>query len=158
MTNPATIHTPPELADLPARSVLAIDGEGRPEGPSFQAAVAFFDRLFGHDLILEGAYWSGDDPLSFDLAHPEGWRWTLAAPAPVVPVEGARREIRAAERVARLIHHGPYEGEGPSLAALDAFIRSLGLRPAGPHTEVYLTDPRRVAVSELRTELRVAVR
>ncbi len=161
MTNSAVTHTPPELADLPVRAVLAIDGEGRPEGATFQSAVAFFDQHFGGEALLEGAYWSGDDPLSFDLTRPDGWRWVLAAPAAselATPAEGVRYEVRAAERVARLVHHGPYEDEGPSLEALHVFIRSQGLQPAGPHTEVYLTDPRTVSEAALRTELRIRVR
>ena len=160
MTKPAPAHSLPELVDVPARTVLAIGGEGRPEGAAFQAAVAVFDGLGGH-RPLEGAYWSGEDQLTFNLASPDGWRWVLAVEVesgPMGPIEGVRREIREAERAARLVHRGPYEEEGPSLAALYAFIASQGLEPAGPHTEVYLTDPRVVAAAALRTELRVAVR
>lgn len=60
-------------------------------------------------------------------------------------------------RVARLLHEGPYADEGPSLAALYEFVSTQGLTPAGPHTEVYLTDPSRTAPADLRTILQVPV-
>jgi hypothetical protein len=143
-------HTAPQLADLPERTVLAIDGEGAPVGPGFEAAIAALQP----DAPFEGTWWSGDDRLAFDLERPDGWRWTLA-----VPVPGTVRLVRhPAQRVAWLVHHGPYEDEGPALAALYAFVAEQGLTPAGPHTEVYLTDPSRVAPAELRTEIRVPVK
>ncbi len=69
-----------------------------------------------------------------------------------------RLERRPTERVARLIHHGPYENERPSLVALYAFVTAQGLSPADAHTETYLTDPRSTPAGDLRTELRVPVR
>lgn len=69
-----------------------------------------------------------------------------------------RVEARPAQHVVRLLHHGPYADEGPSLAALYAFAADAGLQPAGPHSELYLTDPRIVAPADLRTELRLPVR
>jgi hypothetical protein len=63
----------------------------------------------------------------------------------------------AAQRIAQLVHRGPYAEEGPSLAALYAFVADRGLRPTGAHTEVYLADPRVVEPSALRTLLRVPV-
>ena len=149
MTDTLT-HTTPELADLPACTLLAIDGQGAPAGPDFEAAVAAVEPA----APLEGTWWSGDDRLHFDLERPDGWRWTLA-----MPVSSAvRLEKRPPQRVAWLVHHGPYEDEGPALAALYAFVAEQGLEPAGPHTEVYLNDPSQTAPADLRTELRVPVR
>jgi hypothetical protein len=51
-----------------------------------------------------------------------------------------------------------HEDEGPSLAALHAFVAEQGLEPAGPHTETYLNDPGTTAPADLRTELRVPVK
>jgi effector-binding domain-containing protein len=59
--------------------------------------------------------------------------------------------------VARLLHRGPYADEGPSLAALYSFVERAGLVPAGPHTEVYLTDPSTTPPAQLRTLLQVPV-
>jgi hypothetical protein len=149
MTDTIT-HTAPELADVPACTVLAIDGAGAPAGPGFDAAV----QALAPHAPIEGTWWSGDDGLTFDLEQPEGWRWTLA-----VPVSPALRlERRPAHRVAWLVHSGPYEDEGPALAALYAFVAEQGLEPAGPHTEIYLNDPSRTAPADLRTEIRVPVR
>jgi hypothetical protein len=142
-------HTTPELAVLPAYTVLAIDGEGAPAGSGFDAAVAAVHNR----SPIEGTWWSGDDRLTFDLQDPDGWRWTLAVPVPAA----ARLERRPARRVAWLLHHGPYEDEGPALAALYAFVAEQGLTPAGPHSELYLDDPARTAPADLRTEIRVPV-
>jgi hypothetical protein len=149
MTDTLT-HTAPALADVPECTMLEIDGEGAPAGPGFDAAV----QALQHEAPIEGTWWSGDDRLAFDLERPDGWRWTLA-----VPIPGTVRLVRRpAQRVAWLVHHGPYDDEGPSLAALYAFVAEQGLVPDGPHTEVYVTDPTKVAPADLRTELRVPVR
>lgn len=100
---------------------------------------------------------------------PHGWNWRLLVPAPphvsaaavgtAAARFGAPVQLRmpAAQRVARLLHIGPYADEGPSLAALYAFVAEHGLAPAGPHTEIYLTDPGSTPVGELRTILQVPV-
>jgi hypothetical protein len=149
MTDTLT-HTSPELADIPECFVLAIDGRGAPAGPGFDAAVGALQPRGP----IEGTWWSGDDELAFDLEQPESWSWTLAVPIPST----LRIERRPAQRVAWLVHHGPYEDEGPTLAALYAFVAEQGLEPAGPHTEIYVTDPTRTAPADLRTEIRVPVK
>jgi effector-binding domain-containing protein len=106
--------------------------------------------------------------MHFDLhTDPAGWRWQLALPAPegvgADAVTAARVDERvrlvhrAEQRVARLVHHGPYDDEQPSLDALYAFVDASGLTPAGPHTEVYLTDPSTTPPAQLRTLLQVPV-
>jgi len=154
-------HTAPDLAELPARTVLAVDGRGDPAAPAFAAAVAALYAALGADAPLEGTWWSGDDRRAFALDRLDGWRWTLAVPAPegvaAPPGGDVRVERRPAARVARLVHHGPHAAEGPSLAALHAFVAAEGLRATDAHTEVYLDDPRTTAPAALRTELRVPV-
>lgn len=169
-----TDTTTPELVELPARSLLTVDGTGAPEAPAFAAAVR---ALFAvrtalgarEDVPLEGSYSQDGDPSRFDLDAPEGWHWRLLVPAPphatADAVETAGRRFGApvhlrkpgAQRVARLLHHGPYADEGPSLSALYAFVARAGLVPAGPHTEVYLTDPSSTPPAQLRTLLQVPV-
>ena len=170
-----TITTVPSLADLPARPVLAVDGRGAPEDPPFAAAVralfAVRAALGARETVaLEGSYAQDGDPLRFDLDAPAGWHWTLLVPAPPLRTAdavataaarfGAPVELRdqPARRVARLLHHGPYDDEGPSLTALYGFVAEQGLHPDGPHTETYLTDPGRTAPSDNRTILHVPVR
>lgn len=159
---------------IPERDVLTVDGAGHPEGAAFTAAVR---ALFAvrtalgarDDVPMEGSYAQDGDPLRFDLDTPGGWHWRLLVPAPphvsAASVETAAARFGApvllrrpaAQRVAQVLHHGPYADEGPSLAALYAFVADQGLRPVAAHTEVYLTDPRVVAPSALRTLLRVPV-
>jgi len=177
MTSPTNATAPacvPGLTEIPARAVLTVDGVGDPEAPEFTRAVrALFAARAAlgalGDAPLEGSYAQDGDPLRFDLDAPAAWHWRLLVPAPApanaeaVSMTAARfgaplllRRPRA-HRVAELLHHGPYAEEGPSLAALYASVAEQGLRPAGAHTEVYLTDPRAVEPSALRTLLRVPV-
>ena len=162
------------LTEIPARDVLTVDGVGAPEDASFTAAVRALYAVRAalgarDDVPLEGSYAQDGDPLKFDLDAPHGWHWRLLVAAP--PRVRAEAVGTAAERfgapvllrssgpvrAAELLHRGPYADEGPSLAALYAFVSEQGLAPAGPHTEVYLTDPREVEPAELRTLLRVPV-
>jgi hypothetical protein len=72
---------------------------------------------------------------------------------------GAPVQLRrqAEQRVARLLHRGPYADEGPSLAALYAFVADQALAATGPHAEIYLDDPASTPPAELRTVLQVPV-
>lgn len=159
------------MIDIPERDVLTVDGVGAPEGAPFTAAVRALFAVRAalgarDDVPLEGSYAQDGDPLRFDLDAPGGWHWRLLVPAPphvgaaAVATAAARfgapvlLRRPAAQRVAQLVHHSPYADEGPSLAALYSFVAGEGLRPAGAHTEVYLTDPRAVEPSALRTLLR----
>jgi len=173
--DPQTPATGPVLATVPARAVLTVDGIGDPADAAFAAAVRALLAVrtalgAPADVPVEGSYAQDGDPLRFDLDAPAGWHWTLLVPAPdAVFAEavtaagerfGAAVHLRrpAAQRVAQLLHHGPYSEEGPSLHALYRFVAAQGLVPDGPHTEVYLTDPGVTAPRDNRTVLRVPVR
>jgi hypothetical protein len=177
------IHRP-ELLDVPERTVLMADGTGDPNGSeAFQAAVnALFSVSYGLRFgflreigvdrkvgPLEGL-WSveGNDFTSEDRS---GWRWTVlidqADEVTSDRVEAIRRDKgievalrleRLAEgRVAQVLHVGPFADEPPTIARLHAFIAEQGLRPAGRHHEIYLSDMRRVAPERMRTLLRQPV-
>lgn len=178
-------HTPPEQARLQARTLLEVDGAGPTESDRFAEAVRtlFATRavLGGGDVPLEGTYRqsgqavhttnSADQPDSFDLENPAGWLWTLAVPAPdeTIDDEGVARAARnvgetavrlkqePAADVIQTTHQGPYADEGPSLAALQQAAAARGLLIVGPHTEVYLDDPRSTEPEALRTVLRYPV-
>lgn len=162
----------PEFLDIPARDLLTVDGTGAPESPAFGRAVRALFAVRAalgarDDVPLEGTYAQDGDPLRFDLDAPDGWHWRLAVPAPphasAIAVAtaaerfGAPVHLRSArpERVARLLHRGPYADEQPSLEALYAFVAAQGREPTGAHTEVYLNDPSSVAAADLRTWLQV---
>lgn len=63
-----------------------------------------------------------------------------------------------AGRVARLVHHGSFDGLVASWARLEAFVREQGLRPGPLMWEFYVTEPRPdMDPRDLRTELNLTV-
>jgi hypothetical protein len=54
----------------------------------------------------------------------------------------------------QVLHIGPYENEGATVAAMKSFAEGEGLQFHGVHHEIYLSDPRRVAAAKLKTILR----
>ncbi|SER96874.1 GyrI-like small molecule binding domain-containing protein [Propionibacterium cyclohexanicum] len=103
------------------------------------------------------------------------WDWTMMLMIPdwldAAHVEAAREQARAASRPARLdevrfetldegrciqtLHIGSFDDEGPALERMhDEVIPSQGLRRAGKHHEIYLSDVRRTAAARQRTILR----
>ena len=161
------VSTAPALVDLPARDELVVDGRGDPDAAPFRLAVA---ALFSAraalgataDVPLEGSYWQTGRRRDFDLEDRENWEWQLVVPAPDgggrPPGERVWRRAAPAHPAAQLLHLGAFADEGPSLQRLYRFLGERGLAPAGPHVEVYLTDPRHTPDPELRTILRVPVR
>ena len=56
------------------------------------------------------------------------------------------------------LHVGPYDDEGPVIAAMHEHALAAGYRLTGHHHEIYLGDPRRTAPERLRTILRQPVK
>jgi hypothetical protein len=54
----------------------------------------------------------------------------------------------------QVVHIGPYENEGATVAAMKSFAEGEGLQFHGVHHEIYLSDPRRVAPAKLKTIVR----
>ena len=71
-----------------------------------------------------------------------------------------RVELRSLDegRCVQALHMGPYDDESKTIATMRTFAEKHGLRLVGPHHEIYLSDPRRVAPSKLKTVLREPVR
>jgi hypothetical protein len=125
---------------------------------------------------LEAQWWS-DGEADFAAAHQESWQWKLLIRTPdfvtrkevesAVAVLLKRGKGMAAERVrleslsegkcVQTLHVGPYEKENETIEAMKAFAAGMGLAFAGRHHEIYLSDPRRVAPSKLKTILRMPV-
>ncbi len=61
-------------------------------------------------------------------------------------------------RAIQMLHIGPYEREGDTLAVMNAFAAAHGVERAGVHHEIYISDPRRVPAEKLKTILRMPVR
>lgn len=126
---------------------------------------------------LEALWWA-DDMTAFTTSRDATqWDWTLmilvpdwiepdhlaTARATVARKGGApalddlRMELLEEGRSVQTLHLGPYEQEGPVIAAMHDHARQHGLVPTGKHHEIYLSDPRRTAPERLRTILRQPV-
>lgn len=140
-----------------------------------------FKKRTGDDFVvgpLEGL-WTSTDHSAFVTRDKGEWDWTMMIPLPdavssqdvaeglgqaarkkpELPI-GELRELRLAEgRSLQILHVGTYDEEAPTLARLhDEIMPRLGLTWNGPHHEIYLSDPRRVAPEKMKTVLRQPVR
>lgn len=124
-------------------------------------------------MPLEGLWWASDMSV-FTTGDKSQWDWTMMITVPeqvtARTVEDARADASrkkspsaiarvrlehlAEGRCAQVMHIGPYSAEGPTIAALHAFIADQGCVLAGKHHEIYLGDPRRAAPEKLRTIVR----
>ncbi|MDJ0348350.1 GyrI-like domain-containing protein [Cryobacterium sp. PH29-G1] len=76
----------------------------------------------------------------------------------VMPLEALRFETLDEGLAVQTLHIGPYDDEGPVLAAMHTdFIPAHSLNMAGKHHEIYLSDPRRTAPEKLKIILRQPV-
>lgn len=142
--------------------------------------LKFAAKAIGRDYVvppLEGLWWA-DDPSDFVARRKERWFWTMMIMAPdflgpsvfEAAVEKARKKLGdvpsslrleplAEGRALQTLHVGRYDDEGLTLARLhDQIMPAQGLDFAGPHHEIYLSDPRRTAPEKLRTILRQPVK
>lgn len=138
-------------------------------------------RELGRDYVvppLEALWWA-DDMAAFTSARDKSrWEWTamlmvpdwvaddmvdaalaaVAAGDRPAPLDEVRLELLDEGLCVQTLHVGSYDDETATLADLhDRFIPEAGLRMTGRHHEIYLSDPRRVEPSRLRTILRQPV-
>ncbi len=138
-------------------------------------------KALGRDytvMPLEGLWWA-DDMDSFTVARDKSqWDWTLMTMIPdwitrdmvANVIEDASKkdhparlgDIRLATlsegRCVQTLHVGSYDDEAGLLAQMHhEFIPGDGLRMAGTHHEIYLSDSRKVPPGKLRTILRQPV-
>ena len=127
-------------------------------------------------MPVEALFWQDEqDDLSLDSN--EAWKWTAMVMVPDLLTEPFVKEViadvvqskkaRAVERVkltsytegaaVQILHKGPFTDEGRSAGRLQDFMSAEGYRGAGPHHEIYLTDPQRVLPHRMRTILRQPV-
>jgi hypothetical protein len=129
-------------------------------------------------MPLEGLWWA-DDMDSFTAARDKSlWDWTLMMMIPdwitqdmvANAIEEAGKKDRPARlgdirpatlsegRCVQTLHVGSYDDEAGLLAQMHhEFISGNGLKMAGTHHEIYLSDSRKVAPGKLRTILRQPV-
>ena len=128
---------------------------------------------------LEGLWWA-QDMTQFSSQRKADWDWTMMIrqPAQVTRqlVEQTAQEVADKKRLpaarelrlerftegpaAQVLYLGPYSAEGPTIAALHAFIHERGRRFDGrrhKHHEIYLSDPRRSASEKMKTIIRQPV-
>lgn len=128
-------------------------------------------------LPLEGLWWA-EDMNAFTAGDKDKWSWTamimqpdwitdamFAAAADKArgklgePPESLRLETYDEGLSVQIMHIGPYDAEGPTIARLhQQFIPQNGLTENGHHHEIYLSDPRRVAPEKLKTIIRQPVK
>lgn len=127
---------------------------------------------------LEGLWWAGECGGDFARTPKEQWNWKLlirtpefvgkedlakAVAALVKKGRGAHAEEVTVETLkegqcVQMLHVGPYDKAGETIAIMQKFVEEKGLEFHGRHHEIYLSDPRRVAPEKLKTILREPVR
>jgi hypothetical protein len=127
---------------------------------------------------LETQYWTGQQGNDFSEIPRDQWHWRMLIRTPgfvkrkeleqataVLLKRGKPPEVKevglvsiAPSQCVQLLHVGPYQRIGESVAAMKIFAESRGFAFHGLHHEIYLSDPRRVAPEKLKTILREPVR
>lgn len=123
---------------------------------------------------LEGQWFFDGDPAKIPR---DQWRWKLLIRTPdfitatdrkqaaaTLLKRGKSREVEEVKletidegQCVQMLHVGPYEKECETIALMRSFAESKGFKLAGPHHEIYLSDPRRVPPERLKTILRQPV-
>ena len=126
---------------------------------------------------LEAQWWSDQGP-DLESVNQDQWRWRLMIRTPefVDPDEleqaattlldkGKDPEVAQVKLESlgeglcvQMLHTGPYDREGETVAQMLEFAAGEGCRPHGRHHEIYLSDPRRVPPERLKTILRLPVK
>lgn len=142
---------------------------------TIKMASKFAGRDYGV-CKLEGLWWV-DSGRSFMTEPKDKWSWRLLIRTPDFigkrELEAARTQLAEKgkgplfkevelttlneNQCVQMLHAGPYDREPETVAQMEAFAAAQGYRFDGLHHEIYLSDPRRVALEKLRTILRIPV-
>jgi len=138
-------------------------------------------NTLGRDYVvmpLEALWWASDMEAFTTARDKSTWAWTamilvpswistdmydaavaeVARKDPPACLDRVRLETLREGRCVQTLHVGSYDDETSVLAEMHhEFIPSAGLKMIGKHHEIYLSDPRRVQPSKLRTILRQPV-
>jgi hypothetical protein len=126
----------------------------------------------------EGLWWAEDMDVFIASSDKSAWDWTMMIMQPEWVTQEMFEEAAAQVEkkkdppalprlrletydeglAVQIMHIGPYDAEGPTIARMHAFIEENGYEPAGKHHEIYLSDPRRTAPEKMKTVLRQPVR
>lgn len=150
-------------------------------------AVAYRAKFISKDELerdyvvppLEGLWWAEDLATFTTERDKRTWDWTMMIMLPEwISAELYQRVLHDVRRKkdlpsldvlrveryheglsAQILHIGSYDDEAPLLARLhQEWIPQHGYAESGKHHEIYLSDPRRVAATKLKTVLRQPVR
>ena len=164
MTDKPVVATPdalikakrhPDLVDVPARLVLALDGAGGPEEPGFASAIGvlygvsyalrFARKKAGKPVfkvgILEAEWWAeGDDLPVLEVPARSAWRWRVQM---CVPPDVGEKEVSAIVETVTTKRGGKLEGSDEArrirLVKLDTsrFARILHVGPYATEHESF---------------------
>ncbi len=127
---------------------------------------------------LETQWWHDDGGSDLGDVSKDEWRWKMlirtpgfVRPAEVAgaaavliekgkgaEVENVKLETLSEGECVQMLHVGPYENEGESVAVMKIFAEKEGLVFHGRHHDIYISDPRRVPPERLKTILRHPVK
>ena len=127
-------------------------------------------------MPLEGLWWT-DDMRRFSVERKEEWQWTMMIMQPAIVTQpmvdtcrtelARKKDLAALSKVefaafeegkaAQILHVGPFSEEGPTVEKLHGFIEANGLKLAGKHHEIYLSDIRRATPANWKTVIRQPV-
>ena len=137
------------------------------------------EKQAGHDYKvchLEGQWWT-QDGTDFRIHEPKDWQWRLLIRVPqfitqpeldaavqsviergkAVLARDVKLEELTEGRCVQVLHVGPYADEKTTVDKMQEMAEQNGLHLRGPHHEIYLSDPNRVAKERLRTILRYPI-
>ena len=138
-------------------------------------------KELGKDYVvppLEGLWWAEDMETFSAKRDKSAWDWTMMIMQPEwITQEMVEEAVKQVEKKGlpalsklrletyheglsvQILHIGSYDEEGPTIARMHKeFIPENGYEEAGKHHEIYLSDPRKVALEKLKTVLRQPVR
>jgi hypothetical protein len=127
-------------------------------------------------MPLEGLWWV-HDMRQFSIARKDEWKWTMMIMQPPIVTQSMadtcrselarKKDLVALSKVefaafkegkaAQILHIGPFIEEGPTIEKLHGFIEANGLKLAGKHHEIYLSDIRRATPAKWKTIIRQPV-
>ena len=128
-------------------------------------------------MPLECVYWTARKHVDLTVAPPKSWHWRLLVRVPrfitardltAACAQLEDRRAAALARAARLewmteglcaqaLHVGGYAAEHATIERIRIAAQEQGFTATGPHHEIYLSDPKRIAPERLRTLIRLPV-
>ncbi len=129
--------------------------------------IKMTEKMNGRDYAvckLEAQWWGTEETPDFWALPRDGWNWKILIRTPDFITQkhlkaavktladkgkGANTDKVVLEKIlegkcVQMLHVGPYDREGETMAEMAAFAEEQGLSFHGLHHEIYLSDPRRV--------------